>query len=227
VLLTIDNGALVDLTGPDQDCRQPNWSPDGKWIIYQEHLRRSWALCLYDVGAKTHRKLDIPGEGTDATFSPDSKFVLYSGEHDDHDGVLALRPDRRRQAAAADAWRSLPRRAELVARREVDRVRNVAERPGRRSRHEAGRHARKPRIARFSLALNRQPAPTCRGSEYLCIPPPVMLPRVALHRVVGANHVLVEAHVRRRPHLRRHAAAGGRRANTGDGSSRSVFCCLW
>jgi TolB protein len=92
ILLSMDSKAMVDITGPDRDCRQPNWSPDGKWIIYQEHKGRSWTLNLYDVAAKSHRKLDIPGEGTDATFSPDSKQVLYSGEYDDRDGVLLAVP---------------------------------------------------------------------------------------------------------------------------------------
>lgn len=80
-----DAGKIVALDGsiisPPGDCRQPNWSPDGRLIVWQEQ-GDSWYLVLYDVVSRTSRRLI---DGTDATFSPDSKRVIFS----DDDGHLA------------------------------------------------------------------------------------------------------------------------------------------
>lgn len=83
----------VQLTETGGDCRQPNWSPDGKWIVYQQRKRGRWDLWLFDVALKRHRILtdaDLGGDSTDATFSPDSKYVLCSRERDDAAGLFAL-----------------------------------------------------------------------------------------------------------------------------------------
>jgi TolB protein len=72
------------VTGANEDCRQPNWSPRGDLIVYQKHEHDQWDLWLYEIGAKKHRKLTTgAGDKTDATFSPDGSFVLYSGDSAD------------------------------------------------------------------------------------------------------------------------------------------------
>jgi TolB protein len=77
---------LQDLTDPLDDCRQPNWSPAGNLILYQKRVADQWEIMLYDPKAGTHRQL-TRGEGdkTDATFSPDGRFVMFSGESSDPD----------------------------------------------------------------------------------------------------------------------------------------------
>jgi TolB protein len=76
----------LDLTEDADDCREPNWSPAGNLIVYQKRTNDQWEVWLYDVTSGLHRQL-TGGEGdkTDATFSPDGRFVLYSGETDDAD----------------------------------------------------------------------------------------------------------------------------------------------
>ena len=71
-----------DLTDADEDCRQPNWSPAGNVIVYQKKDDNRWDLWIYDVSSKQHRRL-TQGEGdkTDATFSPDGRWVLYSADN--------------------------------------------------------------------------------------------------------------------------------------------------
>lgn len=80
--ICISNRGVITEEGGD--CRQPNWSPDGKWIVYQQHMNDQWDLWLYDVTLQRHRCMTehLDGNKTDATFSPCSKFVLYSGESD-------------------------------------------------------------------------------------------------------------------------------------------------
>lgn len=83
----------VQITETGGDCRQPNWSPDGKWIVYQQRKQGHWDLWLYDVALRRHRVLTdakIGGDSTDATFSPDSKYVLCSREYEDLVGLFAI-----------------------------------------------------------------------------------------------------------------------------------------
>jgi TolB protein len=81
------------LTDAKDDCRQPNWSPIGDCIVYQRKLAH-WELWLYVVSTKTHHVITdgLPGDKTDATFSPDGQRILYSGERPGGggDGLLAL-----------------------------------------------------------------------------------------------------------------------------------------
>lgn len=81
------------ITPDGSDCRQPNWSRDGRWIIYQEKLGGRWVLRLYDVENKRHSPpLQLFGDATDATFSPDSSHFVYSGEYRGMDGCLLAVP---------------------------------------------------------------------------------------------------------------------------------------
>ena len=60
-----------DLTGTQEDCRQPNWSPRGDYILYQKRAGSRWSIWVYDIAAKTHRLATAAGDGdkTDASFA--------------------------------------------------------------------------------------------------------------------------------------------------------------
>jgi TolB protein len=85
----------LDVTEETDDCREPNWSPTGNLIVYQKLTRNQWEIWLYDATNGVHRQLTGgKGDKTDATFSPDGRFVLYSGETDDtEDGADDLDGD--------------------------------------------------------------------------------------------------------------------------------------
>jgi TolB protein len=74
-----------DITEPDEDedCRQPNWSPAGDAIVYQKRKEKGpWDLWIYDLRSKEHRQLTTgKGDKTDATFSPDGHWVVYSADN--------------------------------------------------------------------------------------------------------------------------------------------------
>jgi TolB protein len=80
VLLEMSENRYTDLTPSDEDCRQPNWSPRGDYVVYQKNVRGRWDLWLFDMRTKQHRQATTSGGSTDATFSPDGRFLLYSGE---------------------------------------------------------------------------------------------------------------------------------------------------
>ena len=80
-LATTGSRTIEELTRRGDDCRQPNWSPAGDIIIYQKKEGNDWDIWVYELGTKTHRRLtDFPGDRTDATFSPDGRWVVYSGD---------------------------------------------------------------------------------------------------------------------------------------------------
>jgi len=81
-LFQIDQNRYVYLTRGDEDCRQPNWSPRGDYIVYQKHVHSRWNIWLYELKTRQHRPVTTASDDdkTDATFSPDGRFILYSGE---------------------------------------------------------------------------------------------------------------------------------------------------
>jgi TolB protein len=88
-----------DLTDHDEDCRQPNWSPAGDLIVYQKKDDGQWDLWLYEIRSKQHRRLTQgDGDKTDATFSPDGRWVLYSADNSNlkHAALFAISVDGKR-----------------------------------------------------------------------------------------------------------------------------------
>lgn len=70
-----------DLTSPDEDCRQPNWSPAGDTILYQKFNDGQWDIWLMDSDGTHQRKVTRgAGDKTDASFSPDGQWIVYSAE---------------------------------------------------------------------------------------------------------------------------------------------------
>ena len=81
-VVSVGSFEVDELTDPDEDCRQPNWSPTGNEIVYQKKDDGQWDLWIYDIVTKVHRKLtEGEGDKTDATFSPDGHWVVYSADN--------------------------------------------------------------------------------------------------------------------------------------------------
>jgi TolB protein len=102
-----------DLTDEDEDCRQPNWSPAGNLIVYQKKDDGQWDLWIYDVSTKEHRKLtEGEGDKTDATFSPDGHWLVYSSDSSElrHANlfVINVRGGPATQITRADAYDGAP-----------------------------------------------------------------------------------------------------------------------
>jgi len=74
-----------DLTDEGDDCRQPNWSPSGDLILYQKYSAGQWNIWVMSTDG-TNKKQVTSGAGdkTDASFSPDVQWILYSSD----EGVL-------------------------------------------------------------------------------------------------------------------------------------------
>jgi TolB protein len=69
------------ITAGKKDCRQPNWSPAGKHVLYQCKGRSGWKLWLHNIATGRAKILSKwQGEMTDGSFSPDGRRVVFSGE---------------------------------------------------------------------------------------------------------------------------------------------------
>jgi TolB protein len=68
-----------NLTNPDEDYRQPNWSPTGDKILYQKFSDGQWDIWIMNIDGTNHQKVTSgSGDKTDGSFSPDGQWIVYS-----------------------------------------------------------------------------------------------------------------------------------------------------
>ena len=71
------------LTDPAYDCRQPNWSPQNDKVLYQRLENGKWDIWTMDIYGEDHQKItSSEGDNTDAVFSGDGEWIIYSTDTD-------------------------------------------------------------------------------------------------------------------------------------------------
>jgi len=77
------SSAYQALTNEDDDCRQPNWSPSGNYILFQKYENKQWDIWIMKPdGSNKIMVTSGKGDKTDACFSNDGKFIIYSCDFD-------------------------------------------------------------------------------------------------------------------------------------------------
>lgn len=89
----IENGGIITkykidgtepyqtLTNVNGDSRQPNWQPEGFHILYQALIDGQWEIIILNSDGSNQRQItNGSGDKTDASFSPDGKWIVYSAE---------------------------------------------------------------------------------------------------------------------------------------------------
>jgi TolB protein len=82
--IRVDGSELVQLTSPDTiaNARQPVWSPTGDAIVFQaagvDGLPDVWTIAPDGTGL--FNVTESPSEDTDASFSPDGRYIVYSSD---------------------------------------------------------------------------------------------------------------------------------------------------
>lgn len=78
------SGDYIPLTSLSDDCRQPNWSPQGDRIIYQRFANGKWDLWIINPDGSNAVQLTTgTGDKTDASFYPDGEWIVYSSDESD------------------------------------------------------------------------------------------------------------------------------------------------
>ncbi len=79
-------GDYMVLTNPNDDCRQPNWSPAGNKILYQRFDGSQWNIWTVNTdGSGALQITSGQGDKTDASFSPDGAWIVYSSDEGELD----------------------------------------------------------------------------------------------------------------------------------------------
>jgi len=76
----LDNSiAYQALTEAEDDCRQPNWSPSGNYILFQKCENKQWDIWIMKPDGTNKKKVTSGnGDKTDACFTYDGQFIIYS-----------------------------------------------------------------------------------------------------------------------------------------------------
>lgn len=68
-----------NLTAQGDDCRQPNWSPSGDKILYQQKQNNIWNIWIMNTdGTEKVQVTNGLGSCTDASFSEDGQSIVFS-----------------------------------------------------------------------------------------------------------------------------------------------------
>jgi Tol biopolymer transport system component len=84
-------GEVIQLTDNSHQKRRPRWSPDGYLLLYEQYddQFREWSIYVTDFTGKYQRRLTSSmGNETYGSFSPDSAWIVYSGDEDLEGEVL-------------------------------------------------------------------------------------------------------------------------------------------
>ena len=74
----------INLTPLGEDCKQPNWSPAGDKILYQKEETGQWDIWLMNIDGSDKTKItDFEGSKTDAVFSADGQYIIFSAENNE------------------------------------------------------------------------------------------------------------------------------------------------
>ncbi len=74
----------IYLTPFGEDCKQPNWSPAGDKILYQKEENGQWDIWVMNTDGTGKTKVtNFAGSKTDAVFTNDGQYIIFSSENDD------------------------------------------------------------------------------------------------------------------------------------------------
>lgn len=71
------------LTDASDDCRQPNWSPSNNYILFQKLENQQWDIWIMNIDGSNKEKVTTSiGDDTDACFTNDGNFIIFSADGD-------------------------------------------------------------------------------------------------------------------------------------------------
>ncbi len=78
------SSGYIYLSPLGENCKQPNWSPPGDKILYQKEENGQWDIWIMNTDGSNKTKItNFAGSKTDAVFTNDGKYIIFSFENDD------------------------------------------------------------------------------------------------------------------------------------------------
>jgi len=76
----------------DGSLQNGAWSPEGDKILYQKLVQGQWDIRIMDSDGSNKQKVtNDSGNKTDATFSPDGRWIVYSSDHEsEHSNLFTV-----------------------------------------------------------------------------------------------------------------------------------------
>ena len=79
------NNSILEIATPFRAHRSPNWSPDGKSIIFEGVGNESAQIHVYTIGSQELTQLTIEGNNHQPNWSPDGMHIVFTSDRDsDH-----------------------------------------------------------------------------------------------------------------------------------------------
>ena len=76
------SSSYLELTDTEDDCRQPNWSPEGNKILYQKKANGQWNIWIMNTDGTNKTKItNNIGNCTDASFASDGQSIVFSSDY--------------------------------------------------------------------------------------------------------------------------------------------------
>jgi len=73
-----ESSDYIELSNSSENLKQPNWSPVGDKILYQKQIGSLWNLWIMDIDGENKTQITTNGESTDAVFTTDGEWIIYS-----------------------------------------------------------------------------------------------------------------------------------------------------
>lgn len=83
----------VELTGGERSVREPDMSPDGKWIVLREQDPQEDLVLIRPDGTNLHRITNDPFSDRSPHWSPDGKEILFMSNRSGRFELWSIRPD--------------------------------------------------------------------------------------------------------------------------------------
>lgn len=86
-----DGGNFIRITHDNALCLSPNWSPDGRSVVYTSYFAGSPHAYLVNLAGKSRRKVSgFPGLNAGASFSPDSSLLALALSKDGNPEIYTM-----------------------------------------------------------------------------------------------------------------------------------------
>ncbi|MBY0433522.1 MAG: amidohydrolase family protein [Cyclobacteriaceae bacterium] len=80
-ILPVSGGKARAITDALGDCRQPSWSPDGNYLVFQSYLDGTWHLwTIHKNGSELRQRTTGIYDDREPHWSPDGKTIVFSSD---------------------------------------------------------------------------------------------------------------------------------------------------